>query len=375
LDDFVFFCFFIGNDFLPSLNTLDIDEGSLTLIFKFYSKSLLENEGYITDKGKIDFKRAEKIFAQLAKNELESLCRMLKKLEKTCNERLEKKTKALNDQKNLLKKKKINNKKTHFLFNLKKEMSTAELLKYKKDKIKNKLNNYKLEYSSLMDKLGKKEYKFEDDVNDFSKKEISKMIEKFQKNVDSVEDTEMTEFISDTNQEVKETQRKNLFDNINKELNEKLQSQNNEKEGNLGSFFDSEGEGKEKKRYRMRDTRDNKDPNNRANINDPERTSEDERQRCLKKASKFLNYIKDDNYCSDMNIEDISEGELGPVSDIEIMISPEANLEHYDEYQDMEKVFQQKLIEYYIKDVNEAKKFYYKVKKIINSKGKSENRS
>jgi hypothetical protein len=254
-------------------------------------------------------------------------------------------------------------------------MSTAELLKYKKDKIKNKLNNYKLEYSSLMDKLGKKEYKFEDDVNDFSKKEISKMIEKFQKNVDSVEDTEMTEFISDTNQEVKEIQRKNLFDNINKELNEKLQSQNNEKEGNLGSFFDSEGEGKEKKRYRMRDTRDNKDPNNRANINDPERTSEDERQRCLKKASKFLNYIKDDNYCSDMNIEDISEGEIGPVSDIEIMISPEANLEHYDEYQDMEKVFQQKLIEYYIKDVNEAKKFYYKVKKIINSKGKSENRS
>ena len=63
-----------------------------------------------------------------------------------------------------------------------------------------------------------------------------------------------------------------------------------------------------------------------------------------------------------MNIEDISEAEIGPVSDIEIMIDPEVNLEMYDQYQDMEKVFQQKLVEYYIKDVHEAKKFYYKVK-------------
>ena len=70
-----------------------------------------------------------------------------------------------------------------------------------------------------------------------------------------------------------------------------------------------------------------------------------------------------------MNLEDISDADIGPVSDIEIIINPGVNLEIYDEYQDMEKIFQEKLIEYYIKDVNEAKRFYYKVKYIFN-KGK-----
>jgi 5'-3' exonuclease len=36
IDDFVFFCFFIGNDFLPSLSALDISEGSLDFLIDFY---------------------------------------------------------------------------------------------------------------------------------------------------------------------------------------------------------------------------------------------------------------------------------------------------------------------------------------------------
>lgn len=36
IDDWVFFCFFIGNDFLPSLSALDISEGSLDYLIDFY---------------------------------------------------------------------------------------------------------------------------------------------------------------------------------------------------------------------------------------------------------------------------------------------------------------------------------------------------
>jgi 5'-3' exonuclease len=40
IDDFIFFCFFIGSDFLPSLSALDIGEGSLDHLINFYKKCL-----------------------------------------------------------------------------------------------------------------------------------------------------------------------------------------------------------------------------------------------------------------------------------------------------------------------------------------------
>lgn len=59
IDDFVFFCFFIGNDFLPSLSALDISEGSLDHLINFYKKLLPHMTDYITDNGKIFWDRAE----------------------------------------------------------------------------------------------------------------------------------------------------------------------------------------------------------------------------------------------------------------------------------------------------------------------------
>ena len=59
IDDFVFFCFFIGNDFLPSLSALDISEGSLDHLINFYKKILPSMTDYITCAGQIYWDRAE----------------------------------------------------------------------------------------------------------------------------------------------------------------------------------------------------------------------------------------------------------------------------------------------------------------------------
>ena len=69
IDDFVFFCFFIGNDFLPSLSALDISEGSLDHLITFYKKYLPEMKDYITEAGLIHWDRAEPFIALLGKYE------------------------------------------------------------------------------------------------------------------------------------------------------------------------------------------------------------------------------------------------------------------------------------------------------------------
>ena len=65
IDDFVFFCFFIGNDFLPSLSALDIAEGSLDHLIEFYKSFLPNMSDYITEAGTIHWDRAEKFIELL----------------------------------------------------------------------------------------------------------------------------------------------------------------------------------------------------------------------------------------------------------------------------------------------------------------------
>lgn len=72
IDDFVFFCFFIGNDFLPSLSALDISEGSLDQLIELYKQHLPEMKDYITEAGKIYWDRAEPFIKMLGDHELES---------------------------------------------------------------------------------------------------------------------------------------------------------------------------------------------------------------------------------------------------------------------------------------------------------------
>ena len=72
IDDFVFFCFFIGNDFLPSLSALDIAEGSLDSLIKLYRRLLPQMDNYITEAGTIHWNRAEPFIQMLGSHEHET---------------------------------------------------------------------------------------------------------------------------------------------------------------------------------------------------------------------------------------------------------------------------------------------------------------
>ncbi|KAH6689568.1 exoribonuclease [Plectosphaerella plurivora] len=71
IDDFILMGFFVGNDFLPNLPRLHINEGALAAMFRIYKKILPECDGYINEGGVINLDRLARLLNELAKGEKE----------------------------------------------------------------------------------------------------------------------------------------------------------------------------------------------------------------------------------------------------------------------------------------------------------------
>ncbi|KAJ2581536.1 5'-3' exoribonuclease 2, partial [Coemansia sp. RSA 1836] len=69
IDDWVFMCFFVGNDFLPHLPSLEIREGALEKLIEFWKEELPRSGGYLTHNGDVDLFRVQPIMDRIGKLE------------------------------------------------------------------------------------------------------------------------------------------------------------------------------------------------------------------------------------------------------------------------------------------------------------------
>ncbi|OKL64390.1 hypothetical protein UA08_00403 [Talaromyces atroroseus] len=69
IDDFILMAFFIGNDFLPNLPHMHINEGALGLMFKKYKEALPKMGGYVNEYGTINLERLGILLEHITESE------------------------------------------------------------------------------------------------------------------------------------------------------------------------------------------------------------------------------------------------------------------------------------------------------------------
>eukprot|EP00668_Euglena_longa_P033046 GGOE01042550.1.p1 GENE.GGOE01042550.1~~GGOE01042550.1.p1 ORF type:complete len:904 (-),score=226.32 GGOE01042550.1:209-2920(-) len=66
IDDFVFLCFFVGNDFLPHLPSCFVDAFAIDNLLEIYRKMLPSLGGHLTEEGALNYRRIGAIVAEYA---------------------------------------------------------------------------------------------------------------------------------------------------------------------------------------------------------------------------------------------------------------------------------------------------------------------
>lgn len=108
IDDWVFLCFFVGNDFLPHLPSLELREGAIDTLLDIYRQWADEFAGPLTKDGKVNFERVYVILQQLAGQE-EDILRRRKEREDRREENMNaRKRRQQGEEQNKAKKKKLN---------------------------------------------------------------------------------------------------------------------------------------------------------------------------------------------------------------------------------------------------------------------------
>lgn len=96
IDDFVFMCFFVGNDFLPHLPSMDIREGAIDLLMAFYKQMLPAMGDYMTRHGDVNLSRVDILLSRVGAVEDEIFMRRRGREEREKREQAERKLHASN---------------------------------------------------------------------------------------------------------------------------------------------------------------------------------------------------------------------------------------------------------------------------------------
>ncbi|KAL4716438.1 hypothetical protein ACJJTC_015866 [Scirpophaga incertulas] len=71
LDDWVFLCILVSNDFLPPLFCLDIDENAIDRLINIYKHNIVDTGGWLTESGEVRLERLQYIIVDLSYEECE----------------------------------------------------------------------------------------------------------------------------------------------------------------------------------------------------------------------------------------------------------------------------------------------------------------